>query len=264
MDLYANVIGEGKPMLILHGLFGMGDNWKTIGKRFAEEAGFQVHLIDQRNHGRSPHTETWNYEVMAEDIKDYIDKNDLKDIVLIGHSMGGKTGMHFAVKYPDLITTLIVVDIAPKPYPPHHQTIINGLTALEKEELTSRRGADEKLSASIDDWGTRQFLLKNLYWKEKGKLAFRMNLPVIRDNIEEVGKAIGEDERFEGWTLFVKGENSDYIQEGDEELIENHFPDSQLLPISGSGHWIHAEKPDALFDSVTEFIDYTKSKWGRQ
>src|SRR5699024_7954993 len=126
MELHANIIGEGRPMLILHGLFGMGDNWKTLGKRFAEEEGFQVHLIDQRNHGRSPHTEAWSYELVTEDIKEYCRKHALKNVVVIGHSMRGKTAMHLAVKHPELLAALIVVDIAPKTYPPHHDAIIKG------------------------------------------------------------------------------------------------------------------------------------------
>jgi len=187
MKLYSNILGDqGKPLLIVHGLFGMGDNWKTLGKRFEEEAGFQVHLIDQRNHGRSPHTNEFSYELMAEDLVEYCEEHQLEKVVLIGHSMGGKTAMELATKHPKLLEALIVVDIAPKSYPPHHDTILEGLTALYEETLTSRKQADEKLAEYIDNWSVRQFLLKNLYWKEKGKLAFRMNLPVLKEKYEEV------------------------------------------------------------------------------
>src|SRR5699024_1268443 len=146
-----------------HGIFGMGDNWKTLGKRLSEEHNVQVHLLDARNHGRSPHADEFNYKVMAEDIKDYCTQNSLDKIVLLGHSMGGKTAMHVAVHYPDLLEALIVVDIAPKEYPPHHQTILKGLSMLYNEELNSRKEADQKLSEMIDNIGIRQFLLKNLY-----------------------------------------------------------------------------------------------------
>lgn len=254
MKLHANVLGSGKPMLILHGFLGMGDNWKTLGSRFADEEGFQVHLIDQRNHGRSPHTEEFSYEIMAEDIKDYCDQNDLDDIVLIGHSMGGKTAMHVAIEYPQLLDALIVVDIAPKYYPPHHQTILEGLTMLQNTKLSSRRTADEKLKDYIKDLGIRQFLLKNLYWKEKGKLAFRMNLPVLKDKIETVGQALADEAEYGGRTLFIKGGKSNYIKDDDKNLLKKHFPKSQLLTIKDTDHWVHAEKPDAFFKGVMGFL----------
>lgn len=259
MKLYANVIGRsGKPLLILHGLFGMGDNWKTLGKRFSEEYGFQVHLIDLRNHGRSPHTEEFNYTVMAQDIQEYCQNQNFDKIVLIGHSMGGKTAMHFAVNSPELLEALVVVDIAPKYYPPHHQTILKGLNALQEQNFSSRRKADKVLQNYIDNQGIRQFLLKNLYWKEKGKLALRMNLPVIEHYIDEVGKAIAEKQYYNKATLFVKGQNSAYIQREDRALLKKHFPKSQLLSIKNADHWVHAEKPDEFFDGVVGFLKFNQ------
>ncbi len=257
MKLYANVIGEGEPMLILHGLFGMSDNWKTLGKRFSAE-GYQVHLVDLRNHGRSPHAEAFSYEIMADDVKKYCIENKLKNIVLIGHSMGGKTAMYLAVRCPELLKDLVVVDIAPKAYPPHHQAILDGLTMLYETTLTSRREADEKLKTYIEDWGVRQFLLKNLYWKEKGKLALRMNFPVLKQKYEEVGKAIAETETFSGPTLFIKGQNSGYILDSDRDLLKQHFPKSQLLTIKEADHWVHAEKPEAFFSGVMAFLRYNQ------
>ncbi len=260
MELYAKIIGAGKPMLILHGLFGMGDNWKTLGKRFADEGGYQVHLVDQRNHGRSPHTDTFSYTAMAEDIKAYIEQHQLEKVVLLGHSMGGKTGMHLAVKYPELLSALIVVDIAPKVYPPHHESILEGLHELSNENLSSRREADEKLSKYIDQLSVRQFLLKNLYWKEKGKLELRMNFPVIEKNYDEVSKAIAEEEKYEGPTFFIKGENSGYIQDSDRNLLKQHFPKSQLLTIKSADHWVHAEKPEAFFEAVMGFLMHAEER----
>lgn len=258
MELYSNIIGEesGKPMLILHGLFGMGDNWKTIGKRFADEEDFQVHLVDQRNHGRSPHTDEWSYEVMANDIKDYCKQHHLEKIVLLGHSMGGKTAMEFAVNNPELLEALIVVDIAPKSYPPHHDTILEGLNYLYNKNLTSRKEADEKLAEFIDELGVRQFLLKNLYRVEKTKLGFRMNLPVITEKYDAVSQSIAKDAEFAGPTFFVKGEKSGYIKEDDRELLNKHFPKSQLLTIKGAGHWVHAEKPDEFYQGVISFLKF--------
>ena len=254
MQLYSKVIGEGKPFIILHGFLGMGDNWKTLGKEFSEK-GFQVHLVDQRNHGRSPHTDEFSYELMAEDIKNYCEEKNLKDIILLGHSMGGKTAMKVATKYPDLIHNLIVVDIAPKYYEPHHQTILEGLTMLQDAELDSRGLADEKLEEYISEWGVRQFLLKNLYWKEKGKLALRMNLDILKKKVESVGKALEENDTFEKDTLFVSGGNSNYIRKEDRELIKSHFPKSNLVTIKDAGHWVHAEKSDDFFQIIMAFID---------
>jgi pimeloyl-ACP methyl ester carboxylesterase len=254
MKLYANIIGEGKPFLILHGFLGMGDNWKTLGTQFSEN-GYQVHLIDQRNHGRSPHTDQFSYELMAQDLKEYCEQNKLTNIVLLGHSMGGKTAMKFACECPSVVNKLIIADIAPKYYAPHHQTILDGLTMLSNIKLTSRGEADEKLKEYIKEWGVRQFLLKNLYWKEKGKLAFRMNLPVLKDKINEVGQALTSEDVYQGETLFINGGNSNYIKKEDRSLLKEHFPSSMLLTIKGVGHWLHAEKPDEFYQSVIKFIE---------
>ena len=254
MELHSNVIGEGKPFLILHGFLGMGDNWKTLGKRFSEN-GYQVHLVDQRNHGRSTHTEEFSYELMAQDIQEYCEKNKLENIILLGHSMGGKTAMKFACNYPDLVEKLIIADIAPKYYAPHHQTILEGLTMLSNTELTSRGEADEKLEKYIKEWGVRQFLLKNLFWKEKGKLALRMNLEVLKEKVNEIGEALTSEDVYSGSTLFINGEKSNYIQKEDKSLIKEHFPSSMLITIKGVGHWLHAEKPDEFYESVINFIN---------
>lgn len=258
MKLYSKIIGEGQPLLILHGLFGMSDNWKTFGKRCADEHGYQVHLIDQRNHGRSEHTDSFSYALMAEDIKEYCETHQLENVVLLGHSMGGKTSMHFAVNYPALLQALVVVDIAPKTYPPHHQTILEGLTALNVTKLTSRREADEKLAAYIDELSVRQFLLKNLYWKEvdgEKELVLRMNFPVIKANIETVGQAISDEETYEGQTLFIKGAESGYIEDNDRMLLKRHFPKSQLVTIKNAGHWVHAEQAEEFYQVVTNFLN---------
>lgn len=258
MELYANVIGEGKPMLILHGLFGTGDNWKSLANRFNEENGLQVHLLDLRNHGRSPHTDAFSYELMALDVKEYCEQNNLKNIILLGHSMGGKVAMDFAVKYPEFLDALIVVDIAPKSYPPHHDIIMEGLQMLYDSELTSRKQADEKLQEYIEDWGVRQFLLKNLYWKEKGKLALRMNFPVLKEKYSEVTASISDGTEYDGPTFFIKGEKSGYIKDGDRDLIRGHFPRAQLITLKDAGHWVHAEKAEEFFEAVIGFLKFNK------
>jgi len=232
---------------------GMGDNWKTLGKKFSEQ-GFQVHLIDQRNHGRSFHNDIFNYNVLVEDLKHYCDHYQLEDVVLLGHSMGGKTVMQFAVKYPEMVSKLIVADIAPKSYPLHHQDILKALSSLDFSVIDTRKKADEVLSHYIKNIGIRQFLLKNLHWKEKGQLALRINLPVLIKNIDEVGRSLPEDSIFNGGTLFLRGANSHYIEPMDEVLIKKHFPKAKIETISNAGHWLHAENPKDFYNEVISFV----------
>lgn len=253
MKLHANVLGEGTPLLILHGFLGMSDNWKTLGRQFSE-AGFQVHLIDQRNHGRSPHSEEFNYLVMAKDIKEYIDAHSLQNSVLLGHSMGGKTAMMAASLFPHVVEKLIVVDIAPKYYAPHHQQILEGLQAINDAELSSRGEAEDLLAQYVEQPDIRLFLLKNLYWKSKAKLALRLHLESLVKNIEKVGEALPEDYVFSKPTLFIKGEKSNYIEEEDHHLIKKHFPSSEIVSIPGAGHWVHAEKKQAFYKVVMQFL----------
>ncbi len=253
VELHSVVQGEGRPFLILHGFLGMGDNWKTLGNKFAD-SGYEVHLIDLRNHGRSPHINEMNYEAMANDIQSHCNSRDLKDIVLLGHSMGGKVAMHVAANNPSLLHKLIIVDISPKYYSPHHQQILDGLSALERESFTARGEAEDFLAGYIKDEGTRLFLLKNLHRKEKDVLSLRLNLEVLKDNIEEVGAPLPAGFRYDGPTLFIKGSKSNYITGEDEALIHLHFPDARLLEISNAGHWVHAENMPEFFKRVEEFL----------
>jgi len=254
IKLHSTILGEGQPFIILHGFLGMSDNWKTLGNKFAE-SGYQVHLLDQRNHGRSPHTPEMNYEVLAMDIFDYCQIHKLKNIILLGHSMGGKAAMLAAGKYPDLIDKLIVVDISPKYYAPHHQQIMDGLTALENQNLTSRGEAEEFLSKFVEDKGTRMFLLKNLYWETQEKLSLRPNLKVLKETIEEVGAELPAGFKFVKPTLFIKGGKSNYITKEDEPLIERHFPNAEIQIIPNAGHWVHAEKTKDFYDNVQGFLN---------
>ncbi|WP_370173831.1 alpha/beta fold hydrolase [Leeuwenhoekiella palythoae] len=256
MILHSSITGSGKPFVILHGFLGMGDNWKTLANQFAE-AGYQMHLVDQRNHGRSFHSDTFNYEVLAEDLKNYCQEHDLKDIVLLGHSMGGKTAMLFAMRYPEYINKLIIADIAPKYYAPHHQQILKGLTALSEnhEARTSRGNADDFLKEYISDWGTRQFLLKNLYWQKDKTLALRVNLPVLKREVEAIGEGLPTQTVYEGATLFLNGLKSDYITEDDKPLIKAHFPAAEIIGIEKAGHWLHAENPKDFYAEVMKFLE---------
>ena len=254
MDLYSNILGEGQAFIFLHGFLGMSDNWKTLGTKFSDE-GYEVHLIDQRNHGRSFHDDEFNYDVMVEDLKAYVEKHQLKDVILLGHSMGGKTAMLFAVEYPEIVSKLIIADISPRYYPTHHDDILNGLSALDFQSLKTRSAADAALKRHVPDVGTRQFLLKNLYWKEKGKLALRMNLEVLKDQVNEVGEALPMHAKFVKDTLFLRGDRSEYISIQDEGLIHSHFPRAIIKTIGNAGHWLHAENPQDFYDEVKRFLN---------
>lgn len=253
MILYSNILGQGEPFVILHGFLGMSDNWKSLGVKYAEE-GFQIHMIDLRNHGRSFHHSEFNYEVMVEDLKLYCDSNLLNNIILLGHSMGGKTAMLFAAKYPEIVKKLLVADIAPRFYPVHHDAILQGLSSLDFSTIKSRGEADRHLSRFVPDFGTRQFLLKNLYWKDNGQLDLRMNLEVLKENVSEVGEALPTHLKFEKDTLFLRGDRSEYIALTDEDIIKRHFPKAKLVTIKNAGHWLHAENPVDFFEESINFI----------
>ena len=252
--LYSKIEGSGKPLLIFHGFLGMSDNWKSLGVQFASD-GFQVHLLDLRNHGRSFHSDEFSYELMVQDVYDYCKTNNLEKINIIGHSMGGKTAMLFAVTYPEMIEKLIVADISPKFYPQHHQTILEGLNAVDFSKKPSRNEVEEIVSNYITDFGTRQFLLKSLYWQEPGQLAFRFNLAVFNKKIEEIGKPLLENSVFSKPTLFIRGGNSNYILDTDFVNIKQHFPNSKIETISNTGHWLHAENPKVFYKMTRSFLE---------
>jgi pimeloyl-ACP methyl ester carboxylesterase len=250
--LHSTIKGEGEPLLILHGYFGMSDNWKTLGNQFAED--YQVHLIDQRNHGRSFHSDDFNYELLAEDLYNYIQHHQLEKVHILGHSMGGKTAMLFAVRYPELVNKLIIVDISPKAYEPHHNAILAGLNSVDFTIHNSRKLVDEQLSKYIAEMGVRQFLMKNVFWREKGVLDFRFNLKSLTDNNPEVGKPLAPQTFFNKETLFLKGENSGYILPEEQLIINNHFPNNKVIEVAKAGHWLHAENPKDFYNEVCTFL----------
>lgn len=246
-------MGEGEPLIIMHGVFGMGDNWQSLGRKWAQD--FEVHLLDMRNHGKSPHAEEFSYELMSEDLLEYMDDRQMDKAFIIGHSMGGKTAMLFSVLNPDRVSKLIIADIAPKPYKPHHQEILEALNSLKLDEIKSRTEAEDQFSNKIQDLGTRQFLLKSLYWKEKGLLEWRFNLKVIEREIMKVGDGLVANAIFNGPCLFLRGGNSWYIKDEDEDQILEHFPQASLETIEGAGHWLHAEKPIEFFEIANGFLN---------
>ncbi|WP_348797701.1 alpha/beta fold hydrolase [Flavobacterium adhaerens] len=251
--LYSKIEGSGKPLLIIHGFLGMSDNWKSLGAQFAND-GFQVHLLDLRNHGRSFHSDEFNYKVLVQDVYDYCQAHKLTAVDVIGHSMGGKTAMLLATTFPDLVDRLVVADIGPKFYPPHHQDILAGLNAVDFSTKPSRNDVEEVLKVYISDFGTRQFLMKNLYWVEPGQLAFRFNLKVFNEKIESIGEALPANLVFDKPTLFIRGGNSNYILDGDFETIKSHFSDSAIATIPNVGHWLHAENPVIFYELVINFL----------
>lgn len=251
MKLNFRKVGEGKPLVILHGLFGSADNWLSIAREL--EQNFTLYLVDQRNHGDSPHSAVWDYDVMVKDLKKFLDEEGLGKVFLMGHSMGGKTAMNFAVTHPNRVEKLIIVDIAPRHYPVQHQDILNGLNSLQLANLSSRKEADEELSKTIQDAAIRQFLLKSLTRDNSG-FVWKINLPIITQNIENVGVALDEGYIYKGPTLFLAGANSDYIRQKDMVGILEFFPDYELELIADAGHWIHAEQPKAVVDTIRRFL----------
>ncbi len=252
MKLHFKKIGAGQPLLIIHGLFGSSDNWGTLGKKFAEN--HTVYLIDQRNHGHSNHDEIMNYEAMAEDLMELINDENIKNPILLGHSMGGKTAMTFTQKFPSVLSKLIVADIGVKGYPMHHEHIIEGLNNIDLNVVKSRGEATKILANYVKEFGIQQFLLKNLFWKEKGILAWRMNIPVIVKNMSSI---LGEvpNVASQTTTLFLRGEKSNYILEDDFDNISDVFPNSTFETIYNTGHWLHAENPNDFYSIVSEFIE---------
>jgi pimeloyl-ACP methyl ester carboxylesterase len=231
----------------------MSDNWKSLGTLYANE-GYEVHMLDLRNHGKSFHADEFNLNVMSSDVLKYCQYHNLSSVSIIGHSMGGKVAMLFASTYPELVKKLIVADIGPKYYPPHHQDILAALNAVDFSTQPDRANVEEVLSRFISDFGTRQFLMKNLYWIQPGQLAFRFNLSVFNKNIERVGEELAEGHYFDKPTLFIRGGSSNYILDSDMPSIKKFFPASELVTIPKVGHWLHAENPKLFFKFTSQFL----------
>ena len=252
--LYANVLGKGNHhLVVLHGFLGMSDNWKTHGRRWAAQ-GWKVHLLDLRNHGRSFWSPIFDYATMAEDLQAYCSANGLEKITLLGHSMGGKVAMLFACRYPHQVEKLIVADIAPKSYPPHHQAILHALSTLDFSQIDSRAAAEAHLKQAISDSATRQFLLKNIHRKTPQQLGLRINIAVLKNAGEAIGEALPAGHRFEGPTLFMRGERSTYIDPAtDAAEINRFFPSAELVTVPAAGHWLHAENPTAFLTALEQW-----------
>lgn len=251
--IYSKIEGSGKHFLIIHGFLGMSDNWKTLGTQFAN-LGYEMHLLDMRNHGRSFHSNEFNYEVMVQDVLEYCKANNLEHFILLGHSMGGKIAMNFACKYPEMIDRLIIADISPRKYEPHHQDVMQALNAVNFDLVKSRKEIEDEMGKFIHDFGTLQFLMKNVHRVTTEKFGYRFNLEVFNEDEDTIGEPLSKESQFSGKTLFLKGEKSKYIQESDTDDILFHFPNSKIEIVSNSGHWLHAENPVMFFDLVKAFI----------
>lgn len=245
--------GQGDPIIILHGLFGMLDNWQKIAKGLADE--YMVILVDQRNHGKSPHHDTHTYQEMAADLAQFMEEQWIYEATIIGHSMGGKTAMQLAMDYPDLVEKLIVIDMSPRQSKKGgHDEIFDAMFSLDLDQLDKRSEAEEKLAGKIKDLGVRQFLLKNLQRKKEGGYRWKMNLEVLYQQYDDILVEISTETPFEKPTLFVKGGKSEYIREKDELLIKTHFPSYKIIEIEDAGHWVHADAPKETIEIIKGFV----------
>ncbi len=251
MKLHYRTMGEGKPLVILHGVFGSSDNWQTLGRYFSEWC--KVYLVDLRDHGFSPHSDSLDLDGMVGDLKELVDDEGFEDFDVIGHSMGGKVAMRFAQLHPDLLGTLIVVDMAPKRYEMRHGDLIDALRSLDLERIEGRKDADRKLAERIPDFGVRQFLLKNLHRKGQEEWEWKMNLSLIERDLPKINEPLPE-QSVELPTFFIRGGRSDYIEDDDEPLLKHYFPQAELKTVEGSGHWVHAEAPKAFYQIVEDLL----------
>lgn len=252
--LHQEITGFGPNLVILHGLFGDADNFRSIALHF--ERDFQVIRLDLPSHGQSPHTADLSFENMAKLVLEHLAATGISSCRLIGHSLGGKVAMQMAGNNSELtIEQLIVVDIAPRLYPPHHVGILNALSKLPLDEIKSRGDADKRLKSDIQDAGIRGFLLKNLMRNEAGEYAWRLDLEGIVSNYEHMRKSPSFSHQVDCPTLFIKGGNSDYIDQQDEGPIRTQFTDPKFKEIMGTGHWPHAEKPDLFTHICSEFLN---------
>lgn len=251
MNLFFREAGQGTPLIILHGLFGSSDNWYSLSKVFAET--FRVFTVDQRNHGQSPQSPEHNYNVLTADLEEFVSQHQLSKPIILGHSMGGKTAMNFAIKNPTMLSKLIIVDIMPKKYPVHHDSILDGLKAIDPAALQSRGDADAILQAYVPEPAVRQFLLKNLARKNEGGFEWKINIGALDQNIEKMGEGLVFPGQFAGPTLFIKGATSNYYAPGDESAVKGYFPNASWVTLQ-TGHWVQAEKPQEFAKSVIDFI----------
>ena len=254
--LHSKTIGDSNNhIIILHGFLGMGDNWKTHAKKIALE-GFTVHLLDLRNHGRSFWDDDFSFDSMAEDIHNYLNYKNISKVDLIGHSMGGNLAFYISNKVPNIINKIVIVDIAPKKYAKLHEDIFLGLKSIDFNFIRSRKEVDEKLSLYITDDRVRQFLLKSVYWVSQERLGFRFNLDILYDfSKNSISNEFKTAISFNGPSLFLHGELSNYVSEKDYELINYHYNNASIIKVPNSGHWLHVDNPDFFLEKTINFLN---------
>ncbi len=250
------VRGEGSPVILIHGLFGSASNLGMVARSLAEN--FTCYSLDVRNHGDSPHADSMSYEEMAADVLEFMERHNLAMCPMLGHSMGGKIAMQVAMDNSHRVSGLIVADVAPVTYPPHHQGMLIGLAALENATITNRSQADEVLARSVPEPGVRAFLLKSFKKREDGLFHWQLNRPAIQANYKMLGSA-NRGAPYPGSVLFIKGGNSDYILPEHHERISALFPAARIKIIEGTGHWLHAEKPMVFNKLVRRFLSGLQS-----
>lgn len=257
MNLFYREYGSGQPVIILHGLYGQSDNWVTVGRKIADQ--FHVFIPDQRNHGQSPHTTIHSFPAMADDLAQFIEDHEIENPVLIGHSMGGKVAMTYALENPGKVNKLVVIDISPRKYPERitHTQIISQMLSVDLEKVSTRSEVEKILESRITDARVRMFILKNLYYKLHGKLAWRLNLEAINQSMDLIFDGIRSENNFPGPALFIRGGKSDYILDSDTPLITSLFPEAIIKTISGASHWIHADAPEELCALLSDFLGRT-------
>jgi esterase len=252
IELYYQSYGTGFPLIVLHGLFGSSDNWQPVAKKLG--AKFEVLTLDLRNHGRSPHSDEMSYAVMAGDVREFMAQRGFARAHVLGHSLGGKVAMEFALRHPALVAKLVVVDMAPKIYPPSHVPLFEAMLALDLDSFRERGEIDKALAAKVPDTRTRMFLLKNVGRDEAGKFKWKLNLPAIYQNYPKLKEAIESDRTFDGPVLFVKGGKSDHILPEDKARITRLFPSAQVEELASAGHWVHADDPEGLVSVLEAFL----------
>jgi esterase len=255
MKLAFEVVGEGHPLVILHGLLGSTDNWRSMSRRLG--AHYKVFAIDLRNHGRSPHSDIFDYDVMTADLREFMEQQALRRIMLLGHSMGGKVAMQFAIDYSEQVDRLVIVDIAPKPYEPSQRYLLKALRSLDLTRYKSFADVDAALAAKVSSESLRQFLLKNLARDENGRLRWKIHLAAIDRNYDKLGRGVAPERTFDKPTLFIRGARSNYIEDDDAPLIRQMFPQAEIATLPEAGHWIHVDAPEEFFQTVVNFLNKT-------
>lgn len=252
MELNFKSFGSGPALVILHGLFGSLDNWQSLAKQFAKD--YSVYIVDQRNHGKSPHKEQFDYPTLAEDLVNFLDQQGIYQSSIIGHSMGGKTAMQFAMDSSDRIEKMVVVDMAPVTYPPHHTQILEALNAFPLEKITNRQDADDFLQPLIPDFAVRQFLLKNLQRSGGSGFEWKFNLASISKQYEKILAGLESSYAIDTPTLFLSGGKSEYVKPEYHDEIREMFPEAQFQVVDDAGHWVHAEAPGEFMERVKGFL----------